>query len=83
MQNVYPGWEKKMKKENILVVALIVVTAGAVFLYNASKSPDRFQGNGSSGSTAIAWQPYQEGLSNARDQGKHVFLYFHAQWCTY
>ena len=31
----------------------------------------------------IAWQSYDTGISMARDQGKKIFLYFHANWCTY
>ncbi len=31
----------------------------------------------------IQWQPYEKGISLAKEQGKQVFLYFWADWCGY
>lgn len=31
----------------------------------------------------IEWQSYEEGIAMAKDQGKKVLLYFHADWCGY
>ncbi|HKK90636.1 MAG TPA: thioredoxin fold domain-containing protein [Desulfobacteraceae bacterium] len=31
----------------------------------------------------IQWQTYEKGLAMAEAQGKKIFLYFHADWCTY
>ena len=31
----------------------------------------------------INWQPYEKGIAMAEEQGKKIFLYFHADWCTY
>ncbi len=35
------------------------------------------------GNAGIAWNDYTPGLAQAKHQGKNVFLYFYAQWCTY
>ncbi len=29
----------------------------------------------------IKWLKYEEGLARAQSENKHVFLYFHANWC--
>ncbi|WP_022663866.1 thioredoxin family protein [Desulfospira joergensenii] len=78
-----------MKKENILVVALILMAVAGVLIYNFSKTPEEnvsaavtpepSQGKG----TGIAWHSYGSGLAAAKSKGKNVFLYFHAPWCTY
>ncbi|MFH1153311.1 MAG: thioredoxin family protein [Pseudomonadota bacterium] len=34
-------------------------------------------------SESIKWQPYEKGISLAQEQGKEIFLYFYADWCTY
>jgi thioredoxin-related protein len=34
-------------------------------------------------SGSIGWNEYTPGLAQAKNQGKNVFLYFYAQWCTY
>jgi len=31
----------------------------------------------------IQWQGYEKGMAMAKAQGKKIFLYFHADWCTY
>ncbi len=31
----------------------------------------------------ISWATYEKGVSMAEQQGKKIFLYFHADWCTY
>ena len=31
----------------------------------------------------IVWTDYEKGVSMAKQQDKKVFLYFHADWCTY
>ena len=35
------------------------------------------------GNAGIEWNEYTPGLAQAKHQGKNVFLYFYAQWCTY
>jgi thioredoxin-related protein len=35
------------------------------------------------GSGGIKWHGYKEGLSIAKNDGKKIFLYFHAPWCKY
>ncbi|WP_148278087.1 thioredoxin family protein [Desulfobacula toluolica] len=84
-----------MKKENILVVAIVCIAVAGVFMYNNSKSgsmtgffPSKVSGkaelSGQNGDGSnIAWQDYNQGMAMAKTQGKHVFLYFHADWCTY
>ncbi len=84
-----------MKKENILVIAIVCIAVAGVIMYNNSKSGRKTgsdfgtmsvqsslptqNGDGSS----IAWQDYTQGMALAKTQDKHVFLYFHADWCTY
>ena len=96
-----------MKKENILVVALIAIAVAGVILYNDmgrnNESPDSgpaiaaapLDGTGESSSneltgtpqaastTAINWQNFAPGMAMAGKQGKNIFLYFGADWCTY
>ena len=83
-----------MKKENILVAALILLAVAGVLNFHYSKSPESraaavaaVTGSqafaGDEANTKIDWQPYKEGLAKAKTQGKNVFLYFHAPWCTY
>jgi len=78
-----------MKKENILVVAIICIAVAGVMIYNNSKSgnPAEFiSGKGSvqiSDALTIDWQDYAQGMELAKSQNKHIFLYFHADWCTY
>lgn len=31
----------------------------------------------------INWQKYDQGIAMAGEQDKKVFLYFHAEWCSY
>ena len=80
-----------MKKENILVTVLILVAVAGVLAYHFSKAPE--QGISTAGSlksdpasksgSGISWQGYEDGLAKAKVEDKNVFLYFHAQWCTY
>ena len=78
-----------MKKESLLVIALICIAVIGVVIYNNSKSgkqADLIQGKGSgqtSDASKIDWQGYAQGMELAKSQNKHVFLYFHADWCTY
>ncbi len=34
-------------------------------------------------SGGIEWKAYEKGVTMAKEEGKKVFLYFHADWCTY
>jgi thioredoxin-related protein len=84
-----------MKKENILVIAVICIVVGGVWVYNNAKSinPKAFDagnpGNAGNASgqiqsaTTIGWQEYAQGMGLAKKQDKPIFLYFHADWCTY
>ncbi|WP_299978694.1 thioredoxin fold domain-containing protein [Desulfobacula sp.] len=78
-----------MKKENILVVAIICIAVAGVMIYNNSKSGKQAEvtsGKGSaqtSDALTIGWQGYVKGMELAKSQNKHIFLYFHADWCTY
>lgn len=31
----------------------------------------------------ISWQKFDRGMAMAKEQDKNVFLYFHAEWCSY
>ncbi|MCP3875761.1 MAG: thioredoxin family protein [Desulfobacteraceae bacterium] len=35
------------------------------------------------GDSAIDWKDYKQGIVLSESEGKHIFLYFHADWCTY
>ena len=78
-----------MKKENILVVAIICIAFAGVMIYNNSKpekQADSIQGEGPgqiSDTSNIDWQGYAQGMELAKTENKHIFLYFHADWCTY
>ncbi len=99
-----------MKKENVLVVALIVLAVGAVVIHHYKKVPEQPARQFAEppvekaveppvkkpaepaavpaekspvNENKISWQPYESGLLAAKKTDKNIFLYFHAQWCTY
>lgn len=78
-----------MKKENLLVIVLICIAVASVFVYKKSISPKKADlllekgDNNESGASAIDWQAYTVGMALAKKSNKHIFLYFHADWCTY
>jgi thioredoxin-related protein len=86
-----------MKKEKILVVVFIcIMIAGAVFYKNLKFDSNENGGRKenvdnidqktnliATNSSNIDWQPYIKGLDIAKAEDKPVFLYFHADWCTY
>ncbi len=78
-----------MKKENMLVIALICIAFTGVMIHDYIKE-------GGAGETAlkktseqdqkdegIQWKGYTDGMALAKSRNKHVFLYFHADWCAY
>ncbi|MFH2092300.1 MAG: hypothetical protein ABIJ31_08045 [Pseudomonadota bacterium] len=83
-----------MRKENILLFVLISAAVLGVGLFLKSNSAmqekapaQAIQANGSqsaqvrvTNNTGIDWQDYSKGLSLAKSQGKHIFLYFYADW---
>lgn len=87
-----------MKKENVLVVVLMVLAIAGGIIYNRSESsaPVIQAAVASEASaktsektnlamigTAIGWQDYTPGMATAAKGSKSIFLYFHAPWCTY
>lgn len=84
-----------MKKENILVVALIALAIAGGLLYNRSiqsepslqaavLSESGLEGATSKiGNTGIGWNEYTPGMAIAARGDKPIFLYFHASWCSY
>lgn len=83
-----------MKKENVLVAALIVIAFGSVYLFNSSKHTQTASSAGPAQAIAgpvdtanapagISWKDYTPGLAQARADNKSVFLYFQAAWCSY
>ena len=79
-----------MKKENVLVIVLIcVAVAGVIFYQNLKNgSSDALVSGGGSvaiakDNSSISWTALSDGMTLAKEQEKHIFLYFHAQWCTY
>ena len=78
-----------MKKENILVIAIICIAMGSIMAYHNLKSgkpvdptpgKESVQAENISG---IDWQSYSKGTQLAKTNDKQIFLYFHADWCTY
>ena len=78
-----------MKKENILVIALILLTCGIIAAYIYSKQKNMIFSAGAQTSwqyqtqSPINWKTYAEYLAAAQNLDKPVFLYFRADWCTY
>lgn len=80
-----------MRKENVLVVIIICIAVASVMLYKNFKSAktssvlsvEESSLNKGLSSATIDWQDYEQGLAKAQATGKHIFLYFHADWCTY
>ncbi len=87
-----------MKKENILVVAIVCIAIVVTAFYMKSKPKnianagvqknvdeivERKKSLTAAKGSSIDWQPYKEGLALAKVQNKPVFLYFHADWCRY
>ncbi|MBU0462559.1 MAG: thioredoxin family protein [Proteobacteria bacterium] len=78
-----------MKKENVLVIAIICIAIIGFIVYNnlkPIKQADLIQEKETaqiSDASNIDWQGYAQGMELAKGQNKHVFLYFHADWCTY
>ena len=90
------GYE--MKKENVLVMALIVLVIAGGILYHRSKlSGPVIQTAVASEpvletakettlavqGTEIDWKDYTPGMALAGKGSKSIFLYFHAPWCSY
>jgi thioredoxin-related protein len=57
-------------KQTILSTLLAVVVF-AIFLPSAAAAQE------------ISWQKFDQGMAMAKEQDKNVFLYFHAEWCSY
>ncbi|MBA3010921.1 MAG: thioredoxin fold domain-containing protein [Proteobacteria bacterium] len=80
-----------MKKENVLVIALIGLVVAGIFFYNRSKAPEPVIAAAvlqesdplEIKDSGIAWKDYTPGMAIAGKGNKPVFLYFHAPWCTY
>lgn len=86
-----------MRKENVLVVALVVIALSGIYLFNQMNNdmPDQAavdipapavaaQNNTlQANSSGITWKDYTPGMALAKKEDKSIFLYFHAQWCTY
>ena len=75
-----------MKKETVLLFVLIAVAVlGGGYFFSAPE--DQSPGVSLSdtdgtetGADAIDWKEYSDGLAQAQSQGKHIFLYFYADW---
>jgi len=88
-----------MKKENILVAAIICISIVGTLIYfnlkpdnNANADTVAHQSAGTTEQkqiitatklSSIDWQPYAKGIDVAKAEDKPLFLYFHADWCTY
>ncbi len=78
-----------MKKESIFILAIISIAILGFLFYNNLKFGDKINSNNdqevdsSSDASTIDWQEYTQGVKMAEKSGKHIFLYFKADWCTY
>ncbi len=85
-----------MKKENVLVAVLIVIAVGGILFLNSSKIPESVTEAAqesllepvsvtlpSAETGTIGWKNYTPGMAMAGKESKSIFLYFHAEWCTY
>ncbi len=87
-----------MKKENVLVMALVVIAIGGIYVFNTLRPEAPIQNTSMTASKPLApntessdpdaaqgigWKDYTPGMAQARKENKFVFLYFHAPWCTY
>lgn len=78
-----------MKKENILVIALICIAFGAVMIHSyineggAVEAAPKKTSDSDSKDAGIQWKEYHEGMKQAKSRNIPIFLYFHAEWCTY
>lgn len=73
-----------MRKENILIVAIVCIAIGSAIAFFGFKSGGQTGLEpGEADAPAIAWQDYNQGMELASTKEQPVFLYFHADWCTY
>ncbi len=71
-----------MKKENILVAVLLTIAVFGIGYYINTGSQEvvsQFEGAEFDGK-GIDWKDYSDGMALAQEQGKPIFLYFHAEW---
>ena len=56
----------------IIALIFVVWLAATQFPQTSISSPQQIQ-----------WKPFDTGMSEARTEGKPIFLHFYAQWCAY
>jgi len=61
----------KNKKVTITIILLVFFSLSAAWASTPEKA------------AKINWTSYEKGMGMAENQGKKIFLYFHADWCTY
>lgn len=66
-----------MRKENILVIVLIVIAVVGIGTYFMNGEPTDVPLSTEGG---ISWKEYTEGMALAKQENKQIFLYFHADW---
>ncbi len=78
-----------MKKENMLVMVLIYIAFTGVMIHNhineagAVETASKKISEQGSKDANIQWKGYTEGMELAKSRNKNIFLYFHAEWCSY
>ncbi len=98
MQESDKGYQMK-KENVLVVVLIGMIVAGILLFNASQKTDpvtqaavpsvtETLQGtfperSPAKESESIKWEGYTPGLAKAGKQAKPVFLYFHAEWCTY
>jgi len=66
-----------MRKENILIVVLVAIAILTGWMFINKDQPQKQV------SQNIEWKAFDKGLAQAKAENKNIFLYFHAEWCTF
>ena len=68
----------RLQGNQMILKCKTVIIIGLVIIMTAMMAP-----SGSGESKHLKWYPFEEGLALGNSQGKKVFIYFWAEWCTY
>ena len=68
-----PGGTYRMKRHCTVCLAILA----GLLIFGLGPTDEARSGN------QINWHTYDEGMTEARQSGKSIVFYFHADWCTY